>query len=607
MKKDTLSIKTKASKLQSKDINSINLLSIFNYTSDAQLLSDILNLMYYEISNTNEKTHINSIKYLKTLVTCIEILAYRLDLISSSPEYQKIMVIQELIETKLKLKKRIGSILNKVSSDLDDIIYVLDSLEHDKRLGIQKYDEKRIVQIKEYAYKIVEYFLFNVHDIKLIIRINDENLLSAIKDNIELIVKRLCLEYVNDKKLRDYYKKLFIYLSSDQSFGLSDYYDYISEYMDDNLDDVELLEFNYIKNSISNSNSKVKYSIPNEINSVDVFIPDNDIADMTDRYIFTIDGLGAVYLDDAISFDVLPNHNYRIGLYIADISDIVIPNSIIDSYAYNMGETIYLGNSIPMLPAEIYKCSSLNKNKTTLVHAYEIEINDSYEIVNLSVKKAKICVKDNFTYSKIDDLIINGKDEFSDNLRKLDEYTTFLLNNNSRKKYYLEFKKMIDPSKKLRIEYGNNPSNRIISEIKTSINSYLAKQALKSNIPFIYRNNLYNKYSLDDTMKELLCDNLFANAKSIIESSYSSSFYSNECMGHYGLNLDAYAHATTPLRNYSSVFNQRMVSHYMIDDNEIDASLELLASDLSRYLNERYVLNKMYMHEVINKRKTLTK
>ena len=76
----------------------------------------------------------------------------------------------------------------------------------------------------------------------------------------------------------------------------------------------------------------------------------------------------------------------------------------------------------------------------------------------------------------------------------------------------------------------------------------------------------------------------------------------------YGLDLKAYAHATTPLRNYSSLFNQRMVTAYMIEDKlDGDLSLKLLSNDLAKYLNNRLILNKIYTQEVTNKRKALTK
>ena len=52
-----------------------------------------------------------------------------------------------------------------------------------------------------------------------------------------------------------------------------------------------------------------------------------------------------------------------------------------------------------------------------------------------------------------------------------------------------------------------------------------------------------------------------------VQGMYSPSLYSTVNLGHKGLNLDAYAHTTNPIRNYASLTNQRLILDLLVDQD----------------------------------------
>ena len=66
---------------------------------------------------------------------------------------------------------------------------------------------------------------------------------------------------------------------------------------------------------------------------------------------FTIDPKDAKDFDDALSFRILENGYYEIGIHIADVSHYVKEGTILDDEAYERATSVYLVDRVvPMLP-----------------------------------------------------------------------------------------------------------------------------------------------------------------------------------------------------------------------------------------------------------------
>lgn len=120
-------------------------------------------------------------------------------------------------------------------------------------------------------------------------------------------------------------------------------------------------------------------------NQIDTLINKDEIAkrkDLRDTLTFTIDPKDAKDFDDALSFKILENGHYEVGIHIADVSHYLQPNTILDEEAYERATSIYLVDRVvPMLPEILSNnACSLRPNEDKFTFSAIFELNQKAEV-----------------------------------------------------------------------------------------------------------------------------------------------------------------------------------------------------------------------------------
>ena len=127
------------------------------------------------------------------------------------------------------------------------------------------------------------------------------------------------------------------------------------------------------------------YEVEQYANQLDTSITETEIAkrrDMRQDLTFTIDPKDAKDFDDALSFKILDNGLYEIGIHIADVSHYLQPGTVLDDEAYERATSIYLVDRVvPMLPEILSNgACSLRPHEEKYTFSAVFTMNDKAEI-----------------------------------------------------------------------------------------------------------------------------------------------------------------------------------------------------------------------------------
>jgi len=358
----------------------------------------------------------------------------------------------------------------------------------------------------------------------------------------------------------------------------------------------------------------------------------NKIKYYKDRRIITIDGEDAKDLDDAISIQKLENGNYRLGVYIADVSYFVREGTALNEDALKRATSVYLTDHVlPMLPFKLCNdLCSLNEHEDKLALCLEMEINSIGELVDYEITEGVINSTHRMTYTCVNK-ILNGEleevdpiyQDVFDDLKIMDELS-LIIRGKKDERGSLNFD---IPEAKIKVDSNGKPieitkrtrgeGELIIEDFMIYANETIASIVYNIELPFIYRvhdepNSLkmdkFNRilkntsFKLKSKCKMVTPMMLQKLLNEVNEVDYGLSTmllrlmakaeYSTLNIGHFGLASKCYTHYTSPIRRYPDLIVHRLVKKYIIhseefysneiNDNEFMNALEEKLNELAK-------------------------
>lgn len=324
--------------------------------------------------------------------------------------------------------------------------------------------------------------------------------------------------------------------------------------------------------------------------------------DMRKVTTFTIDPHDAKDFDDALSFQVLENGNYEVGVHIADVSYYVKPDSPIDREAFKRATSVYLvDRTVPMLPEKLSnKVCSLRPHEEKLTYSAIFEMDKDAKVINYWVGRTVIYSDHRFNYDEAQEVIEGlSKGPFKEEIGILNDLALKLrakrMNTGSIEFESNEVKFELDENDKpIRvIRKIMKDSNHLIEDFMLLANRTVAKHLfqLQKNppLPSVYRIHdhpnpeklaklqefvkgfghevdFQGSENTSDKLNKLLTQVRGNPEQNVIETiavrSMAKAIYSTQNVGHFGLGFEFYSHFTSPIRRYPDLMIHRLVTNY---------------------------------------------
>ena len=353
-------------------------------------------------------------------------------------------------------------------------------------------------------------------------------------------------------------------------------------------------------------------------NKIDTSITEEEIKkrrDMRDVLTFTIDPKDAKDFDDALSFQVLENGNYEIGVHIADVSHYLQEGTILDDEAYKRATSVYLVDRVvPMLPEVLsnFACS-LRPHEEKYTFSAVFQLNNKAEVLDAWFGRTVTYSDQRFAYEEAQSIIETKSDvipaeisltgsEYSvpkpivDATLKMDELAKILRRKRmaagaiSFDKVEVKFN-LNEEAEPIGVYFKQSKdANHLIEEFMLLANRKVAEFIGKQKKTFIYRIhdepnedklinlqtviakfgysiNFRSKKDISSSLNNLLSEVVGKKEQNLVDTltirSMSKAAYSTENIGHYGLAFDYYSHFTSPIRRYPDVMAHRLLQYYI--------------------------------------------
>lgn len=420
-----------------------------------------------------------------------------------------------------------------------------------------------------------------------VLKINSKHSYGRTKKNVPIY-----MFYPNDQKYPPFYvasnyktsntsNNIYVYIKFKDWSNTSKYPTGTCEKVIGVIGDIEA-EYNSILhnyNLICKSYRNVKIEF-NE-NCIEKYDKSITRIDETSNKVFSIDPEGCLDIDDVIGIKSMSD-GYEISVHIADVSNFVSENDVIDQLAKIRGSSIYAPHKQDNMLPELLSCNlcSLLPDKLRFAITVKIMLNNDFDILDNKIQNSLIKSSFALNYTIASDLM-------SDNCQQYKKYPSWLNEHlNLLKKFVI---------KNNILNKDNYDSHAIIDTLMVYTNSVIAKQLFNSPKHL----SLLRIHSSDSDCQEKIkllnesehTENTSLNDFFKIYSKNSANYcltdkLNNTKIYHSGLDIKYYTHFTSPIRRYFDILVHREIKKLIANlENNFENNIQ--TENLCDYLNNK--------------------
>ena len=311
----------------------------------------------------------------------------------------------------------------------------------------------------------------------------------------------------------------------------------------------------------------------------------------------TIDGEDARDFDDAVYCET-DGSGFRLWVAIADVSHYVPIGSALDEEAFNRGNSVYFPERVvPMFPEVLSNgLCSLKPAVDRLAMVCEMVIDADGQVIDSTFYEAVIHSHARLTYTQVGEVLENGwcdgvPSERLDGLFRLHALYKVLRQARAKRGAIdfetVETRILFDENRKIDaiVPVNRNDAHKLIEECMLAANVATANFLEAAELPGLFRvhegpsaerlealRTFLGELALElpggldptpldyQTVLSRLADRDDAQViQTMLLRSLSQAVYKPDNGGHFGLNYEAYAHFTSPIRRYPDLLAHRAI------------------------------------------------
>ena len=292
----------------------------------------------------------------------------------------------------------------------------------------------------------------------------------------------------------------------------------------------------------------------------------------------TIDDVTTRDMDDAIWVEITENGGWHVVVMVADVAKVVPTHSELDRLAMSRVETRYYANgNSPMLPRRLAdEKLSLWPGESKYVLVVDITLGMDLSILETRLSRTAMTSKARLAFSDIPRILSDREHPQHALIKLASQLANDLLTqrrNRGALVFYDLWRGLVtneEGSLRQLKRREDTIGYVIIQELMILANMALAEYAVKNDIPILFRNHTARSATpeREDLLKLLESMAVIpeANIATIRHTSYmmlNRAEYGPVILGHFGLNLGAYTHFTSPIRRYADLVNHQQIRAYI--------------------------------------------